>query len=296
VVAWVVAAGAGGADASEEGVQLRALDQLQEACREAERPGPRALYVVVVPRFAFATYEEAEGFLPVETGRNLRAFDGAAELFPAELEPMGFPAGPERAGRLQRAARSGARLRVGFFLGLDNRHRSPCLIQSAFGVTTVRMDVAFLDLVGRDGRLLARHRTDRLRGWLDARARDRVPGEGPRGVLREASLSSRPGRVPDRWQQAVMAANRGPLGEAVAECHAAAVERGGAGRGRVVVRVTVDPTRGQVRTAKVELSAVERAGADCVAEAIGRHLRLPPASDLLGVPPVDVSIPVDLEI
>jgi hypothetical protein len=246
-----------------------------------------------VPQFSLGAYEEEGAFLPVDTRRNLEAFDGAASLFPAEMEPIGFRAGPERARRLQRAARQGARLRVGFFLGLDNRDRSACLVRSAFAVTTVRMEVAFLELVGRDGRLLARQGTDRLRAWLEARERDRVPGEGPRGVLREVSLSSG-GRVPDRWQQAVGAANAGPLRDAIASCHAAAIERGGRGEGRVVVRATVEPPSGRLRGARVELSAVEREGADCVSEAVARHLRLPPAADLLGVSPVDLSIPVDL--
>jgi hypothetical protein len=273
---------------------VRDLPALQQACRQAQRPGVRRLHSVIVPHFAFGRYDADERFLLVDTRRNLRALDGAAELFPAELEPLGFQAGPERAQRLRRAAREGARLRVGFFLAFDGHHERPCLIQSAFGVTTVRMDVAFVELVGRDGRAMARQETDRLRAWRETLARERIDGEGPRGALRQASLSSRPGGVPERWQRALMAANEGPVRPALGVCHAGAIERGGARSGRVVVRLTVEPATGRVRAAAVELSTVETAGAECVAAEVGRHLRLPSAADLLGNGLVDLSVPVDL--
>jgi hypothetical protein len=273
---------------------VRDLPALQQACRQAQRPGVRRLHSVIVPHFAFGRYDADERFLPVDARRNLRALDGAAELFPAGLEPVGFQAGPERAQRLRRAAREGARLRVGFFLAFDGHHERPCLMQSAFGVTTVRMDVAFVELVGRDGRAMARQETDRLRAWRETLARERIGGEGPRGVVREASLSSRPGGVPERWQRALIGANEGPVRPAIGACHAGAIERGGPRSGRVVVRLTVEPATGRVRAAAVELSTVETAGAECVAAEVGRHLRLPSAADLLGNAPVDLSVPVDL--
>jgi hypothetical protein len=292
--AWAMLSGPGQGAASSGPRLVRDLPALQQACRQAQRPGVRRLHSVIVPRFAFGRYDADERFLPVDARRNLRALDGAAELFPAGLEPVGFQAGPERAQRLRRAAREGARLRVGFFLAFDGHHERPCLMQSAFGVTTVRMDVAFVELVGRDGRAMARQETDRLRAWRETLARERIDGEGPRGALRAASLSSRPGGVPDRWQQALRAANQGPLRSAIGACHAGAIERGGPGTGRVVVRLTVEPPSGRVRAAAVELSTVEKAGAECVAAEVGRQVRLPSAADLLGNAPVELSVPVDL--
>ena len=51
----------------------------------------------------------------------------------------------------------GARLRLGFFIGFDEPDRTACLLRSRHAVTTVRMDVAYVELVARDGTILAKH-------------------------------------------------------------------------------------------------------------------------------------------
>ncbi|MFW6049974.1 MAG: hypothetical protein ACODAU_02300 [Myxococcota bacterium] len=297
---WAMAAGmatvlfAGTVAASERESVISDRRALAKACHRAERPARRhRLYMVEVPSFRLGRYDAVEGLLPVDTRRNLRVLEGTAELFPADLSPIGFEVSAERAARLRRAvAKGGVRLRVGFFLGFDDRGGTVCLMRSRFGVTTVRIDPAFVELVGKGGKRLARQTTDRLRAWLDDLERDRVPGQGPRGALRPASFSSRSGEPPEAWQRALAAANGTSVARAVARCHARAVEEGAPGRGRVVVRLRVDAAGGGVRGAAVELSTAPRPESECIAEALS-GLELPPAPQL-GSGAVDLSVPVQL--
>ncbi|NOY91239.1 MAG: hypothetical protein GXP55_08515, partial [Deltaproteobacteria bacterium] len=121
---------------------LTRLEALQQACRASEQQGRRRLYAVELTRFSFAPYDAAAGKLEVAAERNLRLFGGSAELFTAELEPITFTAGSERAAVLRRVASAGATLRLGFFLAFDRPTRRACLIRPAVGVTTVRADLA----------------------------------------------------------------------------------------------------------------------------------------------------------
>lgn len=280
VLACALAAGAASrAEASERGRALENVRQLHRACREAEQPGRRTLYSVVIPPRSYRLGPlDDEGFLPIDTRRNLRAFDGAAQLFPSSMESIGFIAGRARARELIDAVRQGAPLRIGFFLGFDNPDRSPCLLRPA-AVTTVRMDVAYVELLRRDGRVLAREDTERLRAWIDDRAIDAVPGRGPRGVLGAASRVGA-GIAPEPWQRALAAANQGAVHDAIGACHAAGVTRGASAEGQVVVRLAVDGRSGAVRESEVELSSIgDDEEASCIAQAIGRHLRLPPSTE-----------------
>ena len=209
---------------ADEGAPLGSMGELREACREAREPGRRALYVVDLGRYRFA--RAGQDFLPIDTDRNLSAFDGAAALFPAGLEPMGFRAGAERQTALRRARQAGARLRVGFFLGFDGVGQ-PCVLRSTVAVSTIRMDVAFVELVDSRGRVIARDDTERLRAWQDDVARDHVPGSGPRVAVEDA-WGTRGGEV----ALAVRAA-----APALGRCHAEQIARGGSPSGRVLVRL-----------------------------------------------------------
>ncbi len=250
---------------------LESLNALKEACREARTPGRRALYVVELEGFRFGRSGE-EGFLPVDTRRNLRAFGGAAALFPSELEPIGFRANEERQVALREARRAGAKLRVGFFLGFDGEGQ-PCVIRPAVSVSTVRMDVAFLELVDSRGRVIARDDTERLRAWRDDIERDRVPGEGPRVA------------VDDPWGTAVPAATvtaiRG-LAEPLGRCHAAHVQRGGQHSGRALVQLTVEGGTLQDPTFAFSTFSDERFGA-CILRVL-KEARLPMTSGRMTVP------------
>jgi len=226
---------------------LESLSALKEACREARAPGRRALYVVQLEGFRFGRSNE-EGFLPVDTRRNLRAFGGSAALFPSELEPIGFRASAERQTALRRAREAGAKLRIGFFLGFDGEGQ-PCVLRPAVSVSTIRMDVAFLELVDSRGRVIARDDTERLRAWRDDVERDRVPGEGPRVAVDEP------------WGTAVPAATvtaiRG-LAAPLGRCHAEHVARGGPESARALVQLTVENGRLQEPTLAFSTFSDER--------------------------------------
>ncbi|MBO6936919.1 MAG: hypothetical protein JJ863_18255 [Deltaproteobacteria bacterium] len=250
---------------------LPSLAALKEACQEARVPGRRALYVVELESFRFGRSAE-DGFLPVDTRRNLQAFGGAAALFPSELEPIGFRASAERQSALREARRAGAKLRVGFFLGFDGEGQ-PCVIRAAVSVSTIRMDVAFLELVDSRGRVIARDDTERLRAWRDDEERDRVPGEGPRVAVDDPWGSAAP--------VATVTAIRA-LAPRLGQCHAAHVARGGPESGRALVQLTVEGGALQDPTFAFSTFSDERFGA-CVLRVL-KEAHLPMSSGRMTVP------------
>lgn len=264
---------------------------LREACDRARGPGERELYVVTVDPDGWALDGWEDGYLHVATRRNLRAFRGGVELFTTGMEPIAFAVTSDGARRL-RARRAGAALRLGFFLGFDNPHRTACLVRPS-AITSVRIDLAFVEWVAPDGSVVAREDADRLLAWLDDREREPIAGTGPRGELDVASLSAGAGVVPATWQRALAAS--GPrLSAEIGRCHASGLARGAEARGRVVVRVDVDADGGGVRSAEVELSSIgDDAEATCVAEVLARHLRFPRAPER-GPGGVQLSVPVRL--
>ena len=275
-----------------EGRALGSVPAVHDACRRSVGDGDRELFVVAIPAtgWAFGQYSASDSFLPIDTRRNLRAFRGAVELFPSRLESIGFVATAARARELAAGRTRGGALRLGFFLGFDDARRSACLIRPAAGVTTVRFDVAFVELTDARGRVVAREDSDRLRGWLEEREHDAVAGTGPRGVL--GSPSTAVGEVPASWRDAVGRASAGPLARAIGACHAQGIQHGASGQGGVVVRVVVD-ARGAVRSAEVELTSIGDADdAACIARAVGAALQFPPDPAVRGE--VAVSVPVRL--
>jgi hypothetical protein len=216
---------------------------------------------------------------------------GAVEVFPARLEAIGVFANAAVAERL-RASGPRAELRVGFFLAFDDPDSRPCLVRPSVGVTTVRMDVAFVELVSGNGRVVARQDTDRLRAWLDDAELDGVPGSGPRGMPGAASRTDGAGIAPEAWQRALAASARGPVGAALGRCHADGLSRRAVPDGRVVVRLVVDARRGVVSSSEVELSSVgDDQEAECIARALSRVVL--PADASLGAS-VTISVPVRL--
>lgn len=274
---------------------LQELADLHRACRTEPNGRRHALYAVDVGPggWSFGSYERSARMLPLAVRRNLRAFGGAAELFPARMESVGFVAGPNRARVLAGLEGAGAALRVGFFLGFDDPVSTRCLVRPAAGVTTVRMDIAFIEVIDGDGRLIAREDTDRLRAWLDDLERDGIAGTGPRGEARAPMLVG--GRVvtPAAWIETFGAANRAELGRALAQCHADGIERGAEGTGQVVVRLVVDPQTGRVEQRELELSSLDdRREAQCIVDAVGAVV-LPPAT--VTTPRAALSVPVHLD-
>lgn len=269
--------------------ELATIAAVHGACERArERTAPR-LYVIRV-EYALGRFDEEEGRLHVDTRRNLRALDGHVSLLLSGLEPIAFDADADAARALREAARSGAVLRVGFFLGFDDARRQSCVVRGPHAVTIVRADLAFAELVTANGERLARTETDRLRAWLEDRAALAVPGEGPRGAVGTATFDD--GRPPpEAWQRAL---DTEPVRSRFARCHAEGVERGAESEAHVVVRLNVETRTGRIRRADVALSSLGDADeARCIASALGA-VRLPPAPASWQADVVDLSVPVRL--
>lgn len=266
--------------ASAQDETLLSLGAVHEACEVARSGEHDHLYSIMIDggwRFGGVQTELGEdgsvasSFIQVDTRRNLRALGGRIEALPAGLEIIGFIASDERARELEAARAAGASLRLGFFLGFDEPTRSPCLVRGSHGVTTVRVDVAYLELVQPDGVVVAREDTDRFASWSDDRARDAIPGRGPRAAVGNANLG--PGvRVPEVWQRGLEASE---LAAALSTCHREGVARGATGVGIARVRMAIDARSGRVSTARVELSNLgDETETACIAEAM-THAALP---------------------
>ena len=272
---------------------LASLDAVQNACRAADQDGTtNALYSVTIDgawRFDAAD----EDFLPLDTRRNLRAFSGSVELLPSHMEMIGFVASEARGGELEAARLAGARLRVGFFLGFDDPERSSCLIRPRAGVTLVRMDVAFVELVDAAGALVARDDTERYRSWQDDDDRAGVPGTGPRAAVGAASIADGTA-VPDAWTRAIRTAGAGALGRTLGRCHEAGLARGAVADATIRVRLHVEGRTGRVSEPSVEIANVgDSAEVDCIVEAVG-HVDLSGVGGDLAGRAVDLSIPITL--
>src|SRR5687768_4235278 len=88
-----------GAAADPRGTPVGSLEQLQQVCRRARNGEPPALHAIVLGsgQWAFGRYLFDDEFLPVDTRRNLRLFQGSAELLPARLQTIGFAVSEDRA-------------------------------------------------------------------------------------------------------------------------------------------------------------------------------------------------------
>jgi hypothetical protein len=181
---------------------------------------------------------------------------------------------------------------LGFFLGFDEPDRTACLIRSRHAVSTIRMDVAFVELVRNDGTVIAREDTDRYRAWQDDAEHTAVPGEGPRAQLGAPTTTNGP--VPEAWERSVASASTGPMGRTLAECHRDGVARGADAQGRVVVRVRVEGRTGRVVESELAVSNIgDTAEAECMARAL-RDLSLPPATGDFASRTVDLQVPIRL--
>ncbi len=272
---------------------LGSLDALQTACRAADEEGNTSTLYSVMIDGAWRFEERDEDFLPLDTRRNLRAFAGSVELLPSHMEMIGFVANDTRSAQLESARSSGAHLRVGFFLGFDDPERSSCLIRPRAGVTLVRMDVAFIEIVDASGGTVAREDTERFRSWQDDADRAGIPGTGPRAAVGAASFSDG-SAVPDSWARAIRTAGAGALSRTLGRCHAAGVTRGASPDATIRVRLHVEGRTGRVTESSVEIANIgDTDEVDCIVEAVS-HVDLPAGSGDVATRAVDLSIPVTL--
>lgn len=275
------------AGASAQERVLDSIEAVQDACNESRDSETAHLHVVEVEsgwRFGGAH----DGVLALDTGRNFRAFDGHVSLLVPREDRVGFTVDEADVARVRQA---NGRLRVGFFLGFDDRNRQPCLVRSRFAVTIVRAEVAFVELVDADGGRIARGETDRWRAWNDDREALAIAGEGPRGVVDSPRFTNGTA-PPDSWLTAL---GNGGSRAAIAQCHTEGVARGAAREARVVVRLNVETRTGRVRRADVALSSLgDTAEAECIARAVGAGSSLPPGPNSWQAEVVDLAVPVRL--
>jgi hypothetical protein len=267
---------------------LTSVPAVHAACEATRQQDRSPLYVLEVD-YRLGPDPDG-GRVLVDTRRNLPALEGHVSLLLTGLEPIAFEATDAEATALREAAEAGARLRLGFFLGFDEPTRSACLVRSVHGVTIVRADLAFAELV-RDGERLARMETDRLRAWLDDQEDLAIPGQGPRGAVGDASFdNAQP--PPEAWQRALQASG---VRARIAQCHAEGVARGAAPEGQVVVRLNVEARTGRIRRADVAISSIGDAGeGECIARALGSGVQLSAAPASWQAEVVDLSVPVRL--
>jgi len=272
---------------------LASLDAVQSACRAADQEGHTTTLYSVMVDGSWRFEDRDEDFLPLDTRRNLRAFSGSVELLPSHMEMIGFVANDARSATLEAARSNGAHLRVGFFLGFDDPERSSCLIRPRAGVTLVRMDVAFVEIVDASGGTVAREDTERFRSWQDDAGREGIPGTGPRAAIGVSSLSDG-ATVPEPWNRAIRAAGAGALVRTLGRCHADGVTRGAQPEATIRVRLHVEGRTGHVVESSVEIANIgDTDEVDCIVEAVS-HLDLPAGSGEVATHAVDLSIPVTL--
>ncbi len=288
--AWLVsvAMGWGMATRARAEDELGSIAAVHTACREA-RSQPRPQLHVIEVESRLGAYRSERGLLFVDTRRNLRAFDGHVSLLISGLEPVAFEVDEAEAQRLRAA--TDARLRIGFFLGFDDRMRQPCVIRNAHAVTIVRADLAFAELLSAEGERLARTETERLRSWLDDRRANAIPGEGPRGRVGAATFDNAQ-QPPESWQRSLQAA---AIRAGIAQCHTEGVARGAAGNAEVVVRLNVETRTGRIRRSDVAISSLgDTAEGECIARAIGSAASLPAGPSNWQADVTDLSVPVRL--
>ncbi|MFK8003705.1 MAG: hypothetical protein AB8H86_29345 [Polyangiales bacterium] len=224
-------------------VEVETLETLHDACHSAPRRDRAVLYTTQLENFRFQAHDARSGVLAVDTRHNFRILEGAAELFPSGLESIAFPATRDRAGELRRYGR---KIRVGFFLAFDGGQA--CLVRPAAAVTTVRIDVAFVELLNGRGQVLAREDTERLRAWRD----DDVP---------EPGLSF--GELEVQEGDALVARTLQSKREALSACFSSAVSRGASRRAVVTLRLRV--AGGRIAEVATELSSLgDREGVECL--------------------------------
>lgn len=257
---------------ASEGENIENPGRMRAICRAETLPGPRQLYVIELPANAYrlSSFDAEEGLLPIDTRRNLRLFRGAVELFASGLEPIAFALPAEEASRVREAQKGGARLRLGFFLGYDAPSARACMVRPAAGVTIVRMDLAYAEIVTSGGDVVARRETARLTDWRNDPERPSGGVEGPHAIVG-------PAIVPtgfDGWRREIAELAKGQLGEELTRCHAAAVANGSSARGRVSFRASMGASTGAPRQVSVELSTVESAASSCMIDALRTRLKL----------------------
>lgn len=262
------------ADDGALGLPINDRGQLLSACEVAEQPGVRQLYRVDVPPGAFVLEDAEAGQLVLPLRRPLRVLHGQAEIFPSHMTPWRIQSDEALSRRVRRAAADGGLLRVGFFLGFDDHRKQVCVVRPASGVTTVRADLAYLEVLGASGAVVVRESTERLRAWLD----DRPPSAdaGPAGAsvkLMYAHVTA--GRQTTEASPSWLRVLRHQVVQPAASCLAGVRDEGLPRELTMVVRWSVDAA-GLPEVPTVQLSDLGQGPLDaCVREALSSATFVP---------------------
>lgn len=229
-----------------EDVVLSSLEQVHAACRAADEfSDHERLYSVLVdgpvPLQRHVDDEDGTVVFRLVYTRTPTAFGGRVQLVPARLESMGFPANEDRERTLEQALALGARLRIGFFLGFDDPRRRSCLVRPPQGVTTVRIEFAFVELVDAAGSVVAREDHERLRAWREGSLRARASEPSARILPLDGSA--------ELWARVL---ESGQPERQLRACHDASLARSGRRAVLQQVRLEVRARTGDVAEAVVE--------------------------------------------
>ena len=232
--------------------------------RAARERVARQLNVVALPstQFRFIEYDEDRSELEIDTRRNLRAFGGDVELFPAGFAGLRVtPADARRLVDLQR--RGQLSLRIAFVLGAGTSDR-PCFAVSRPGApTVVRIEVAYLELVGAEGRVLARKDTERYEDLVEELRAARALGAGPSVVISGPTVSG------DTAVAAVFAGEAArPIQRSLLDCYRQGLRLNARLQGALVVAIEIQSS-GQVRSARLEVDSLgDAATSGCILAAL----------------------------
>ena len=226
------------------------------------------VYINEVPSggFGFGEYDFDSKKLPVDLQKQLRTVEGVDLLPVASEDDMDFPLAPESAKSIvQMRAGGKLKLRVTFRLASSAELADPC-VRIGGGRMRVRIDPLALDLVGADGRSLARVESPRYR---DAIA-DFLPVAKPRVQVPKTTELTDPAFLK-------------ALEHDLLACYKQGLTKNARLRGSLVVGIGLDK-EGRVESARPEIDAIgDDALVGCAVEHV-KTQRFPKGKPHLSVP------------
>ena len=227
------------------------------------------VYVADVPSagFTFGEYDFDSKKLPVDLAKPLRALDGIDLLPIASEDDMDFALSPESAKAVVQQRSSGKlKLRVTFRLAATAELADPCVRIGGGRTLRLRVEALAIDLVGPDGRSLARVESSHYR---DAIA-DFLPVAKPRVQVPKTTELTDPGFLKSLEQNLLA-------------CYKQGLTKNARLRGSLVVGIALDK-EGRVESARPEIDAI---GDDALVGCTVDHVktqRFPKGKPHLSVP------------
>ncbi len=227
------------------------------------------VYIADVPSggFAFGEYDFDSKRLPVDLAKPLRALDGIDLLPIASDDDMDFSLSPESAKAVvQQRAGGKLKLRVTFRLAATAELADPCVRIGGGRTLRLRVEALALDIVGENGRALARVESSKYR---DAIA-DLLPVAKPRVEVPKTTELTDAGFLK-------------ALEHDLLACYKQGLSKNARLRGSLVVGIALD-REGRVESARKEIDAIgDDALVGCTLEHV-KTQRFPKGKPHLSVP------------